>query len=303
MSTTNLIGRALLQKNVNLPDAPTNYLNAFRDAGVASCYIITMSGRSGSTWLASALKQIPGAGHPVEYFSEEGIAYYGDFSSEQSLGSHLKYVASKYASNGRFGFKINPDRLKWLSEYVDISLTFPQGFCSWIDMRRWNIVKQAFSFARAKKTGKWHSFSNEESTQAASDGSNVEVSDSDVWKEILSILRQERNIKEFYRDRNISPLVIFYEEIFDSKRQLLLKVLHQIKAPVHDIKLLDHVLDGTRKFTHDEALERAEDYFQFTYADLVSHIFTLRETMDLNVFRARVQQRLRPALPTSSSAP
>ena len=129
---------------------------------------------------------VPGIHHhdPPALLQELDLVEH-DAGAHESLGSHLKYVASKYASNGRFGFKINPDRLKWLSEYVDISLTFPQDFCSWIDMRRWNIVKQAFSFARAKKTGKWHSFSNEESTQVASEGSNVEVSDSDVWSRIF----------------------------------------------------------------------------------------------------------------------
>jgi LPS sulfotransferase NodH len=269
----NHIGEALLAQGVVLPDRPLDLSGALQDAGVRQSYIIVMTGRSGSTWLASALKSVPGAGNPHEYFSEEALPWYSRKVDGQSLSDLVTDMFRRHKTGQTFGFKIDPRRLKALSAYMDVAATFEPSHTAWIDMRRWNIVKQAFSFARARRSGRWHAFEGKAQEVAPTSS----VTDEEVWTNLNAILMQEREIETFYRRTAIFPLKIVYEEIYDSKPDILMRVLHEID-PNRDWPDIGQIKGATQKLaSEDDAAE--ELAFLKRHRALVARIMRERDTI------------------------
>ncbi|MFN7056961.1 Stf0 family sulfotransferase [Hyphomonas sp.] len=268
------IEKFLASKSVSLPGQPLDLSAAFATPRVNRGYMIVMTGRSGSTWLATALSQLNGFGNPREYFSEVVLPHQWKFEEAQDFSDVFCGVVDKYSDNGCFGFKINPHRLFALSRLVDVKATFSGTNFSWIDMRRWNLVKQALSFAVAKKSGVWHDFQNSQKKAAPeTKPSEVDVSDADLWTEILHIVGQEQALEQFFLQNNIHPLRIYYEEIFDSKSALLTRVCHFIRPEAQpDIA---SVTDGTAKL--DKSVYSArEQAFTVKFAGVLNNIYSAR---------------------------
>lgn len=273
----NPIAKALLERDILLPETPVDLSQTLRHADVLRPYVICMTGRCGSTWLATALAQLPQCGNPLEYLSEEGIAHYGQ---PDGSGSFVQYVASIIAqrrTGQAFGLKIDGLRLGWLSSVCDLVQSFPSSTTAWIDMRRLNLVKQAFSFARAKKTGIWHVQATdrnpEERIQKAQ--GELEVPDHAIWKEILSIIRSEKAMDSFYASAGLRPLRIVYEELLDSKPTLMLRVLaHLFPDRSFSVEQVT-VADGTQKIS---AAKNDIDELRFIElnAKILNAVYSLR---------------------------
>lgn len=217
---------AFLQKRyVSLPRSPQDFSGDIRGLGLERTYVIVMTGRCGSTWLATALAQLRYFGNPLEYFSEEGLPYYWTYDAPQPLRTVFRGILTRHSRHATFGFKINPQRLFWLGELIDVARTFSPPETAWIDMRRWNLVKQAFSFAVAKRSGLWHIFTDRPAPRSQSRSPDpLQISDKEVWRELLFIRKQETSIDSFYLQHGIEPLRIWYEELLDSSEHLLLRV-------------------------------------------------------------------------------
>lgn len=280
--TANLNAKAFADLGVEVPRAPLDLSGALNDCGIRYPYIIVTTGRTGSTWLAAALEQFPAINPPNEYFSQEAIRHYGDFSAPQSFDTHFRTVLTRYGRAGTFGFKINPRRLAWLAEMIDMSRTFPPQSCAWIEMTRINLVKQAFSYARAKISGHWHDFAGRERRP-----SHVRaVTDREAWQHILEILEEEQIFARFKQDYGISPLHIQYEEIFDSRDHLLIRVTRRIR-PDFDVRpLLPSLKERVSKLESDGQEE--EQAFMFRYADLLNHIMSNRDSVALSWITAEL---------------
>lgn len=193
--------------------------------GVQNCYVIVMTGRSGSTWLAESLNQIPGAGYPLEYFTDDSLARYYSGKGGQNILEFAGDIIKDYSKNGVFSFKIDPLRLRWLESVI---ATVPSFGRKWIDLRRLDLVGQAFSFARAKKSGFWHNFG-----QNLNSKQKTVITDEDVLSEIKIILENEKWIDNFYLFHGLRPLRIFYEELRQNLPCVLLRVLHHIDSREH----------------------------------------------------------------------
>ena len=249
----NPILEAIRSRGVELPEQPIDLSDLFRQAGIKRVYVIGITGRCGSTWLASELKSIPGYGNPLEYFSDEGLRHYGT-AGERSLAKDFFLSIINFGrTNETFGVKIDATRLRWLAEVVDLSKSFPIDLTSWIDMRRLNVVKQAFSFARAKQSGTWHIYGESQAENGKSspeETGKVQFTDLAVWKEIDGILAAEKELDSFYKSISAEPLRIKYEEFTDSKSHILLRSLRHIFP---DRKMPIERIDGTktRKLAND----------------------------------------------------
>jgi LPS sulfotransferase NodH len=287
----NAILEALLAQGVVLPERPLDLSDALRAAGVSQSYIIVMTGRSGSTWLASALKSVTGAGNPHEYFSEEALPYYSRKVDGQSLNDLVTDMFRRHKTGQTFGFKIDPRRLKSLSAFVDVASTFDPAHTAWIDMRRWNLVKQAFSFARARRSGRWHVFEG----KAVEGAPTPAVTDEEVWTNLTAILKQERAIETFYRRNAIFPLKIVYEEIYDSKPDILMRVLYEID-PNRDWPDIGQIKGATQKLASDE--DAAEELaFLKRHRALVARIMRERDTIrPEELFAKPVSSAVLPAM-------
>jgi LPS sulfotransferase NodH len=221
---------ALKSRGITIPSEPLDLSRIFKQEKVDRIYAITMTGRCGSTWLAATLNDIPYCGNPVEYFSNEGIPHFGRPDGSGELSQYFQSVVQEKKTGPVFGFKIDHFRLKWLSDVVDVGKTFSKESTAWIDMRRLNIVKQAFSFARAKKSGVWHIFANDVGSKAnvSANAETASISFDSVWEEIHNIIQGENYIDKFYFELGVDPMRIFYEELLDSKAQIIRRVIAHI---------------------------------------------------------------------------
>lgn len=286
--TLNPISASLIKRGLSVPEAPLDFSGAFRAAGVKRTYLICITGRCGSTWLAHAMAQLPHCGRPLEYFSEEGIPHYGRPDGSGDLLQYVQTVAEDRQTSGAFGLKIDGMRLEWLSQICDLGRSFNAQTTAWIDMRRLNIVKQAFSFARAKATGIWHSLdstSTNSRQSIAPDGSHpTSVTDTAVWREILAIIRTERLMECTYTELGIRPVRIVYEELLDSKRQVLQRLLAHC-FPRRELKISEFdFIDKTQKLAGER--EDAEEIsFLERHAALINLVYDVRAD-----FNADIQQ-------------
>lgn len=279
-ASRNPIEIALINRGISVPENPVDLSSVFIAAGVKRKYMISMTGRCGSTWLAASLAQLPSCGNPLEYFSEEAIPHYGKPDGSGDFSQFIASIVASTKTDAAFGLKIDGMRLRWLSSVCDIGLSFAPDQTAWVDMRRLNIVKQAFSFVRAKKTGVWHNYVNL-SVPAGSDrdgsdfdhpteGALTAVDESDVWREILRLAETERALDGLYVSLGIKPLRIFYEEMLDSKPFVLLRVLGHLfpKRTFTDKDV--QLADPTSKVSYD-----------FMLADEMS--FVSRHAKSINV--------------------
>lgn len=241
-----------------MPEAPLDLSHTLIEAGAKRSYVTAMTGRSGSTWLATALKQLPEGGNPVEYLSNEGIPYYGRFEGPQDVTQFFSLLVERWRTGGTFGLKIDPLRLRWISTMIDMPRTFGPNQAAWVDMRRWNIVKQAFSFARAKRSGRWHQFHGE---AAAAPEAIPPIGDAAVWKEIFAICDSELYLEQFYQASGLQPLRIMYEELLDSKGQLLRRV-HAHLFPKRSFPEQVALVDGTKRLNEEGENPEELDFVQ-----------------------------------------
>lgn len=262
----------LRDMGVVLPAEPMDLSSALAAAGVRKGYVIVMTGRAGSTWLATALRQIAGAGYPREYLTDDSIASHGRSQPGQSMADLLTDLATRHADDGTFGFKIDPMRLAWLETVMATVPTMGGPAGVWIDMRRRDIVKQAFSFARAKRTGQWHIFADRPAARAG----HVAVTDEEVWAEVAHILRNEAWIDAYYARHDLRPLRILYEDLHESRLHVLCRVLHAID-PHRAWESVQGIADGTVKLAG--AAEAADELdFVMRHVARVSRLMEGRAT-------------------------
>lgn len=242
---------ALKVRGIEVPASPIDVSEIFREKGITNVYVIAMTGRCGSTWLASELNSLPNCGNPSEYFSEEMIPYVDPGKQFKDVADLFRSIIDKGRTGDTFGFKIDGTRLKHLSSLIDIQRSFGPSSAKWIDMRRLNIVKQAFSFARAKKSGVWHIYASAEKPNSNQENQVTveEISDATIWHEINLLMKSEKALSDTYHQFMIKPFSIKYEEMVDSKQQILLQSLAHL-FPHRELPAISEEENGkTRKLT------------------------------------------------------
>ncbi len=275
---------ALEERGINLPEVPLDLSRIFESCGIRRSYIIGMTGRCGSTWLTSALGKIDGAGNPREIFSEAGFRHFGKSCHSNNFADLVESMVNELKDGDVFGFKIDPKRIKWLGSLIDWEATFPPGSTAWIDMRRINIVKQAFSFATAKQTGFWH---NIEGKASEKDVVPEKIEESEVWRMIFSIVRDETYLNALYERSGISPLRLKYEELSDSKDQVVVRALNEID-PDFDWVLDDFISGATEKLDRKAQSVPQRDFVQ-AYASELNYISRMRGNYDAGEFKSHFE--------------
>lgn len=262
--SNNLIAQAIVQRRVDLPGHPLNLSELFRDRGITNVYVIAMTGRCGSTWLASELASLQNSGSPKEFFSEQRIAHHREGECLKDALDLFDSIIEEGRTEDTFGFKIDPLRLNDLAEIVDLKASFDGRFTRWIDMRRVNIVKQAFSYARAKYSGVWHKYNDQRSADDSQQHHALDIPDDIIWREIRRIVGSEERLDEIYCHMDLKPLPIVYEELVDSKRHILLRVLAYLfperKVSMNIMENLNNPKGKTEKLSGDAADEKELEF-------------------------------------------
>jgi LPS sulfotransferase NodH len=198
--------------------------------GVTHPYVIFMTGRCGSTWLTSILKNTGLVGNPGEFFN--GDVAKRECRTPSGLGDYFLSVVDRESTNGRFGIEIDAIRLKQIELFVDWPSVFPTGSAMTFFLYRRDILAQAWSWVSAKKSGLWHIRANH--TQPVS-SIDMLPSEKELAKEIVRIRECEEYLEAFFQEQGYEPHYLDYELLFTELPTEIATLLK--KLSVHDMEL------------------------------------------------------------------
>jgi trehalose 2-sulfotransferase len=203
-------------------------------------YIIASIQRSGTHLLGSILRSTDVAGSPAEHFlSKPGETW----EERRGVPSRVAYVErvlrQNTGANGVFGtvvmwsyFKRMQQMLQEIPAYktLDGAQLLAAVFCEpkYIWMRRRNHVEQAVSWAMACQTGAWTRKANEKSQTRAVPKFDFKVIDE--W--CKRIAAHDEGWANYFRENQIEPLVLFYEDVSASHRVAAERVLEFLGLPL-----------------------------------------------------------------------
>ncbi|MDO6462329.1 Stf0 family sulfotransferase [Granulosicoccaceae sp. 1_MG-2023] len=252
--------------------------------GVDHKYIICITPRSGSTWLAHLLEATGEFGNPKELFIPEMIPA----NEQNSKGNFPNLFARRIKSNtsGRtFGFESNQSRLEWLTSVVDFDEVFVKSGTRFISLYREDLLSQAISITKAIRTGQWHSRNkNPHDAKMAAAKPEIVIEDDFLWRWILNLQQEECRWENFYDRYNIKPMRIMYEDMVSGSRVQMLRMMNHIKpgrfedaTQARDI--LGSIQDKTAKLA-DEFTQKTWSDFYLKYYEELESLYRLRTRMD-----------------------
>ena len=205
--------------------------------GVTHPYVIFMTGRCGSTWLTSILKNTGLAGNPGEFFNNDVAKR--DCRTTSGLGDYFLSVVDRESSNGRFGVEIDAIRLKQIEIFIDWPSVFPAESAATFFLYRRDILAQAWSWVSAKKSGLWHIRANH--TQPASSDDAL-PSEDELAKEIVRIRECEEYLEAFFQEQGYEPHYLDYESLVTELPTEIATILK--KLAVDDMDLGETLASG-----------------------------------------------------------
>jgi LPS sulfotransferase NodH len=192
----------------------------------AISYIIASVQRSGTHLLCSILRSTHIAGSPEEYFlSKPGETWEKRWGTPSRVAYVQQVLRQGTATNGVFGtvvmwsyFDRMLQLLQEIPEYKNLNgvelLAAVFNKPKYIWMRRRNHIEQAVSWAMACETGVWTQKTEEKSEPSAVPKFDFKVIDE--WCKRIG--EHDQGWANYFRENQIEPLVLFYEDVVASHR-------------------------------------------------------------------------------------
>jgi LPS sulfotransferase NodH len=231
--------------------AAANRLSEFdwREHDVDLSYVVFFTGRSGSTWLGRLLQDSGSCGAPLEFFNESFVQAIEPKIQEKSVSQYFSWIVKHYGTCGCFGAEIDAWRFEHLRQYMDIETVFPPGLRAFFWLTREDVVSQAYSFAVAKRTGRWHTFHE----AGKIDSINQAVSDGEVWRQVLLVLSQEQSMQRFFDDKGLKPHRLTYEQLVADKYMTIMRVMDQLRRSGPQIEAyIEQIRDSTQQIQYSD---------------------------------------------------
>jgi LPS sulfotransferase NodH len=206
----------------------------------AISYVIASVQRSGTHLLCSILRSTGIAGSPEEYFlSKPGETWEKRWGtpSREAYVQHI--LRQNTAANGVFGvvvmwsyFELMLQMLQEIPAYKHLNgaqlLAAVLSTPKYIWMRRRNHIEQAVSWAIASQTGIWAQTGEEKLQPRAVAKFDFKVIDE--W--CNRIAAHDAGWENYFRENQIEPLVLFYEDVVASHRTAAERVLEFLQLPI-----------------------------------------------------------------------
>lgn len=166
-------------------------------------YCIFMVPRSGSTLLTELLASTRQLGFPGESFVPDVIRTFS-LAFSDVFSSYEEFLLTRHRSeNGVYGIEIESERF----------VQEPEFFANVKDWRhvyiwRENVLAQAISYQISIDTGVWHNFSG-----SPQDEKFRYISRRTLIEKVNFLLGVERFFLNLFRDQNISPYKLSYEDL------------------------------------------------------------------------------------------
>jgi trehalose 2-sulfotransferase len=207
---------------------------------IVHAYIIASIQRSGTHLLSSILRNTCIAGSPDEHFlSRPGETWEQRWGAPSRVAYLQRVLQQNTAGNGVFGTVVMwsyfERMLQMLQEIpacenLNAAQLLAAVFSTpkYIWMRRGNHVEQAVSWAMACQTGIWAQTGEEKLQPRAVPKFDFKVIDE--W--CNRIAAHEAGWENYFRENQIEPLVLFYEEVVASQRTAAERVLEFLQLPI-----------------------------------------------------------------------
>jgi LPS sulfotransferase NodH len=279
------------------PDTPpgTPPLKAFDwvRSGVVLPYVIFIAGRCGSTLLTHLLAQSGLCGNPDELFNEERVVELAREWHTTDFPAYFRAVVRRTVSNRRFGFEIDPYRFEQLREFLSFTDIFPPRRAVFFWMTRRDIVGQAWSYAKAKRTGLWHRFADgsERRLPPVEPDAGGPISDAVWWREIMLTLKGERLIEDFFTTARITPYRLDYEMLVADRWRTVVSVLQALSCGPEEIA---HNLAPQPDYTernHYDDWPQAMIAFCDRYRSELRYLDRRREEVDIEALSQELTNR------------
>ena len=260
----------------------------WRTLGIEQKYIIFITGRCGSTWLSRILADAKLFGRPDEFFNESFAEYFCRAQSISTFRDYLRSVVTTFKGLRQFGFELDPLRYCAIARIADFGNVFcePPSVSFWIT--RADILSQAYSFAIAKKTGRWHILSE---SPSKSDTAREDITDQALWVEILLILEQEAYMVREFKALRIEPIPITYEQIVADKYAAITLIMSALGiGPLEITTFLHSMRDRTQQLSYGLKHDALAG-FQERNWNLFKPILTSRNSLDLDRIRAELSDQ------------
>ena len=202
-------------------------------------YIVASVQRSGTHLLCSILRSTGMAGSPEEHFlSKPGETWEQRWGAPSREAYVERVLQQNTGPNGVFGavvmwsyFERMLQMLQEIPEYKDLTgaQLLEAVFCKpkYIWMRRRNRVEQAVSWAMASQTGVWSQTVGAQPRPQATPKFNFKILDE--WYN--RIAAHETGWANYFRDNQIEPLVLCYEDVVACYQAAAERVLEFLAVP------------------------------------------------------------------------
>jgi LPS sulfotransferase NodH len=203
-------------------------------------YVVASVQRSGTHLLCSILRSTGIAGSPEEYFlSKTGETWEKRWGTPSREAYVQQILRQHTAANGVFGvvvmwsyFELMLQMLQEIPAYKNLNgaqlLATVLSTPKYIWMRRRNHVEHAVSWAIACQTGIWAQTGEEKLQPRAVPQFDFKVIDE--W--CNRIAAHEAGWENYFRENQIEPLVLFYEDVVASHRTAAERVLEFLPLPI-----------------------------------------------------------------------
>lgn len=208
-------------------------------------YVIASTPRSGSTLLAQTLFETGLAGAPHEYLNRIFIKEWYEKWGDIGIPDYLQRLTELNTSpNGVFALKTHYHQLEAavLKQGLELADLLPD--LTYIRIDRGDRIRQAISFWRAYQTNNW---------AVGTSGSRVANYDlAGICARLRELVEDELGWDNYFRERNIVPLRIYYEELENNFQPTIRNVLRHLDLEESIAELPEQPLAKQRDETTEE---------------------------------------------------
>jgi len=251
--------------------------------GVDLPYVILITGRCGSTHLASMLAASGACGQPMEYFNEMYVPDLEEAAGAGSIGEYIANLARSRSSNRRFGVKIDHWRWERLRTFVDVETLFPRGRSAFFMMTRDDIVAQAYSFATARATGIWH----EHAGAPVPNERSYAPSDAELLRELTLIALGETGLSRYLAQSQRPALRLTYEGLMRDTEGVLRRIGEVLAVGTIRWERPAPTLSNVRPISYSRRDERITE-FKSRFSTEIEFLVKRRQDFPYDAFRTLV---------------
>ena len=218
-------------------------------SGDVTSYIIASTPRCGSTLLGHLLWKSGIAGAPHEYFHP---SHASDYYSRWECQSHQGYINLlkrwRTSSNGFFGIKLHYYQINEFG--LDIhSIKTLLDEPKYIFLRRKTKIRQAISLVKAVQT-------NQYALQPGEFLANAEYDFNSIREQLIRLINEENKWEEYFTKNNISPLVVWYEDLANNYANILKRIYEYLGIDELEAKIPEPSLRKMSDATTEEWVKK-----------------------------------------------